>query len=191
MFNSKFLILFSLLGFLGCVTQPKVERDAHGSIIREDQFAEDKLYKKRAEEARIGDSYGVSPLSKNCTGIPLIGDPKDGFGLFKECKYELLARIKIQCEFSQVVGQPFYRPVRYKEFRVDIVGVDKSGLKDPKRFPTNVTTDHDGILDFSFGVTDSLNEFQFEIIDPNSLMTVRTNKISEPIIAPESFCSKK
>jgi len=182
----KFLILIPLLFFVGCVSEKKVERDAHGSIMREDPFVEDKLYKKKAEDARRSEAFGVSTLSEHCEKVSI----GDGFAFITKCHYEFLMRLKLQCEFPQATGVPFHQPVRFKELQVNILNVDKAIFKDSKRFPTKVTTNQDGVLDFSFATTGVLNDYQIEISNSKSKVTVSSVKLADPILVPESFCSK-
>jgi len=183
----KLLVFITIiLFFSGCRSEPKVERDAYGSIIREDPFVEDKLYKKKAEDARRSDVYGASTLSDHCEKVNI----GEGLTFITKCHYEFLMRLKLQCEFPQATGVAFHLPVRFKELQVNILNVDKTIFKDSKRFPTKVTTNQDGVLDFSFATSGILKDYQIEISNSKFKVTVSSVKLGDPILVPESFCSK-
>lgn len=186
--KGKFSILYPLVFvFFGCTSEPKLERDAHGSIIHEDPFKEDKLYKQKAEDFRSGNSYGVTILSEKCNEFK---SGENGLTFPLNCQYAYLIRFRVQCEVKQAVGVPFHSPMRFKELQVNLVNIDKAILTDQKRFPSVMTTNQSGELDFSFSATDSLENFQIELSNTKTKVVVNNVQLSDPVLVPESFCSK-
>jgi len=184
------IIISVLFVFLGCVSESKPQRGAHGAIIREDQFAADNEYKRRAEEVRMNNSLGVFVLAERCdeTNIP-VGSGKY-FPLRSSCEVDNFVRLKLQCEVPQGAGVPYYQPMRFKEFQVNLVNIEGAALKDPKRLPSKMVTSQDGIVDFSFTTKDSLTRFQIEITNQKGTVIVDRVRIADPIMLPEYFCQK-